>query len=240
MVNSKKEIKKMDGNGEGLAPVLEFNVQKPEPDGAMKKVGARKNEWLDSQLISAVRKGNADEVERLLNMGADVNATDTQSGWTVLMYAAYYKQNEIAELLILRGAEVNEKSLLGETALTFACGNGNKKLAELLISKGADVNAKTITGMTALMYASSNGYKEIVELLLLNKADVNARNKYGETALMFACENGHKEVVDFLISKGADVNARTMSGRTALTIAIKTKHRNEEIVRMLKNMHAVE
>jgi ankyrin repeat protein len=41
----------------------------------------------------------------------DVNARDTNS-WTLLHYAANYGRNEVTELLIAKGADVNAKNKL--------------------------------------------------------------------------------------------------------------------------------
>jgi len=50
--------------------------------------------------------------------------------------------NEIGELLILKGTDINKKDLGGRTPLHWAAKNNLKEIGKLLISKGADVNAK--------------------------------------------------------------------------------------------------
>jgi ankyrin repeat protein len=58
---------------------------------------------------------------------------------------------EVAELLIVKGADVNAKEEFdGWTPLHFVAGKGHKETARLLITKGADVNAKDEGGNTPL------------------------------------------------------------------------------------------
>ena len=91
----------------------------------------------------------------------------------LLLCAIEENSLEIAELLIAKGANVNDalhkvKSVKG---------------AKFLIANGADVNHITELGWTPLHHAVVFYRKDIVELLLSHQADVNARNKAGNTPL---------------------------------------------------------
>ena len=83
-----------------------------------------------------------------------------------LHYAASEGQNEIAELLIAEGADVNAKNdkTVGYP-LHFAAAFGHKEIAELLIAEGADVNAKDVDGETPLDWAISRNQTAIADLL---------------------------------------------------------------------------
>ena len=71
-----------------------------------------------------------------------VDAKDDKFDGTFLHWAAAGGQNEIVELLIAKGADVNATDGDGDTPLHLA-GNSTatKEIAELLIAEGADVNA---------------------------------------------------------------------------------------------------
>ena len=71
---------------------------------------------------------------------------------------------EIAELLIVAGADVNAKAK-GHTPLHHAAYDGYNEIVELLIAKGADINPKNNQGKTALDEAIEKGHKEIEKLL---------------------------------------------------------------------------
>jgi ankyrin repeat protein len=156
------------------------------------------------------------EVEYLINKGANVNATDMK-GKTALMYAYH---DPIAESLIKAGANVNAVDKKGKTPLMHVW---TTSVIELLIKAGANVNAVDKKGKTPLMHASlqSEGtlikkYTATTELLINYGANVNAADKKGKTALMYAILHKYIGIAELLIKAGANVNAADKKGRTAL------------------------
>ena len=127
----------------------------------------------------AAKTGDLAGVQAELDKGVDVDVDDYSWGsWgeTPLQLAARYSHNEIVELLIDNGADVNAKDVNGNTPLHLAALFGRKEVVELLIANGAAVNVKggNLGGMP-LHHAAFEGHKEIVELLLAKSADVNAK-----------------------------------------------------------------
>ncbi|NES22961.1 MAG: hypothetical protein F6K41_29585 [Symploca sp. SIO3E6] len=209
---------------------------------------------------------NQDVAQLLIAQGADVNAKDNRRGSTPLHQALFlrmrevYAQNnqsnipprqalvgripDVAELLIVKGADPNAKDNHGTTPLQLAMlcdsrvaqllidqgadlkindhGGGtllhwvqNKDTAELLIKKGADVNAKDKHGITPLHLPKN---KDVAELLIAKGADVNAKDNRGETPLHLV---QNKDVAELLIAKGADLNAKDDRGETPLHLSIR-------------------
>jgi ankyrin repeat protein len=143
-------------------------------------------------LISAVHNGHLEIVKRLIEAGADVNINGK-----ALIEASNQKYLDIAIVLIEAGINVNAEE--GE-ALNMAVGNNDLNMVNRLIEAGADVNLGE-----ALIIASRMGLLDIVNRLLEAGASVN--NREGE-ALIMAIKRSQVNIVKRLIEAGADVNLR--------------------------------
>jgi ankyrin repeat protein len=168
--------------------------------------------------------------QKLLEMGADVNAYGGMYG-TALQAATSYHHAEVVQLLLEKGADVNIQGGRAGTALQAASSNGDVKIVQLLLAKGADVNMQGGRSGTALQAASSKGHANIVQLLLERGADVNMQGRTGLTALHAASANGHANVVPLLLKTGANANSAGWAYGTALQDASSNGH--AEIVRLL-------
>ena len=93
----------------------------------------------DISMYDAAEVGNIDAVKQHLAAGTDVNARD-KDGWTPLHPASYEGHQEIVELLIGKGADVNAKvefgPLQGMTPLDSANNSGRTEITDLLRKHG--------------------------------------------------------------------------------------------------------
>ena len=93
----------------------------------------------DISMYDAVEAGNIEAVKQHLAAGTDVNAKD-KDGWTPLHPASYEGHQEIVELLIGKGADVNAKvefgPLQGKTPLDSANNSGRTAIVDLLRKHG--------------------------------------------------------------------------------------------------------
>ena len=93
----------------------------------------------DISMYDAVEAGNIEAVKQHLAAGTDVNAKD-KDGWTPLHPASYEGHQEIAEMLIAKGADVNAKvafgPLQGKTPLDSANNSGRTAIVDLLRKHG--------------------------------------------------------------------------------------------------------
>jgi len=76
--------------------------------------------------------GEVDQLEDILNRGADVNASNP-SGLTPLMVAAYHGRIEMVRALIKHGAEVNATDDEGLTAAMLADDVGHDEIVKVLV-----------------------------------------------------------------------------------------------------------
>ena len=144
-------------------------------------------------LHQAAARNNADEISRLTQLGADVNATD-ESGDTPLHVAVLRGAGRAAiQALIEAGAVLETKERQGgQTPLHLAVGFGrNPEAAAALIDAGADVNATDESGDTPLHVAVLRGAGRAAIIALIEAAaDLHARSGKDETPLDLARRNG--------------------------------------------------
>lgn len=154
-------------------------------------------------LHDAARKGDLEQIKRLVAGGAHLDAKDKESN-TPLHLAAQNGHKAAVELLIANGAGVDLKGEGNYTPLSWATRNGHKSIVELLIDRGANVNAKDIFGVTPLHWAAYNDLPTLVGLLLAKGANVNALDVRGNTPLRLAAQQGHGDMVTLLKSHGGE------------------------------------
>lgn len=91
----------------------------------------------------------------------NINVTSKDAlGETPLHYAAGMGYIELAEFLIIKGADLEAKSIDGYTPYLEAISQGKEDLAKMLRLNGADILSVTNTGLTA------EDLKELSELML--------------------------------------------------------------------------
>lgn len=119
----------------GAAPSAASPVQ-PEgtPSGP---VAISSGQSDDPRIFAAIDRDQIDEVKRLLEDGADVNARTKEDGDTPLHLAAEGGHLEIVRLLLDHGADVNARTRDdNETPLGEAIGNHHADVADLLKRRG--------------------------------------------------------------------------------------------------------
>ncbi|MGQ8875445.1 ankyrin repeat domain-containing protein [Paenibacillus sp. TSA_86.1] len=176
---------------------------------------------LNQQLLSAAEAKDTEDIEKLLQEGAEVQAQD-QSGRTALMIATYNQDTASVQKLIEAGADVNQQDDMLNSPFLYAGAEGYLDILKLTIQAGADPSITNRYGGTALIPASEHGYVDVVRELLTNTTvDVNHVNKLGWTALLEAIilndgNERQQETIQLLIHHGADVNLADGDGVTPL------------------------
>ena len=162
----------------------------------------------ESPVADAAARGDRETVKSLLKQAADVNAAQGD-GMTALHWAAMNGDLELAQMLIVAGANVRATTRLGTyTPLFLASQQGHGSVIQAIIKAGGDVKAGTPNGTTPLMVAAASGEVEAVRVLIENRADVNAKDGVrAQTPLMYAAASNRPSVIELLAAKGADLKA---------------------------------
>ncbi|MCS7464844.1 ankyrin repeat domain-containing protein [Paenibacillus doosanensis] len=176
---------------------------------------------MNQSLIVSAETGDTDNVLKLLQEGADINATD-ERGRTAVMAAAYNNKADTVKALIGHGADINLRDSSLNNVLLYAGAEGYLDIVKLAIAAGADTRLTNRFGGTALIPASERGHVEVVqELLAHSDIDVNHINNLHWTALLEAVILGsggerHQSIVRLLVDHGADVKLGDRDGITPL------------------------
>ncbi|GIP34926.1 hypothetical protein J2TS4_41360 [Paenibacillus sp. J2TS4] len=196
----------------------------------------KKVDEMNEQLILSAEKGDTENVLKLLEDGADINAMD-KHGRTAVLAATYNNKVDTVKALIQKGADINIRDNNLDNVLLHAGAEGLLDIVKLAIDAGADTKLTNRFGGTALIPASERGHVEVVkELLTHSDVDVNHINRLQWTALMEAVILGnggekHQTIVQLLVDHGADVHISDGEGITPLEHAQKRGF--EEIANIL-------
>jgi len=186
----------------------------------------------------AVKSGTAQDVQRQIAGGADVNAGD-DDGWTPLMAAAGYNARpEVIQLLLKAGADVNAWDSTSMTALSWAAmRSSNPRVISIILEAGADAESRDVGGDTPLMFAARyNPNRAVLATLLAAHPNLEARDHTEETALMLAARFNNVAVVTQLLDSGADPKVEDNLNLTAFDWAKNNaKLRGSRVLSRLKD-----
>ncbi|KAH8068999.1 hypothetical protein JL721_6198 [Aureococcus anophagefferens] len=113
------------------------------------------------------------------------------------------KSKHVLQLLISRGAKVNDQDELGQCALLAAVQRGKVVEVDALLSFGAHANLADAEGSTPLMKAAQAGEKAICARLIEGDADLNVLDDANRTARDRAALCGVDVVEELLAKHGA-------------------------------------
>ncbi len=182
----------MSKSGEIFAYLLERGADIEKPDGN----GLR-------PLDFAVFGGLEEWADRLLDLGADVNAHGNAMGMTPLHMAVRGGRSGLVERLLAAGARLDIRDGSGDTPLLTAAGEGRSEIVGRLLAAGALVDDRDDHGSTALHLACLNGHRAAVESLIAARAPLQVKNAYGSTPWSISKREGFGEIAALLQAAGA-------------------------------------
>ncbi|RMJ09226.1 hypothetical protein BHE90_015467 [Fusarium euwallaceae] len=190
-----------------------------------------KDELGMTKLHHAVRAGDLDLVESVIQSGASVDCRDA-NGSTPLHYAAKRGLVKCVAVLVEHGADIRITDNSGFSPFLWAVVAGQEDAAEKLLWMGADANSSSADGRSALAWAASLGRVSTAQMLLDRGASMHDdQNTQQTTPLEEAAASGSLPIVGLLICRGADPNYRDRDVWSAIHWAAEEGH--EEIVSYL-------
>jgi ankyrin repeat protein len=125
---------------------------------------------IDQELINAAWEKNMPEVERLLSVGTDVNAKDSDGGTPLHSACCTCYNNgdlQVFQALLEHGANIEAKTNQGCTPLHLACcRESHLAVVKALLSGGANVLAVNDHRLLPIHYAVRLGYYAVSKYLL--------------------------------------------------------------------------
>ena len=203
-----------------------------------------------SDLYEACYKRNFTMVEVLLQSYSKDEINNTHHGFlSPLLVASSHGDNDIVELLLCHGADIDAESTDHKYALLLAIKKGHVSTVELLLKKGAKVKnsiveAVKLISMTPRDIAESSMHMlpesvvlSIVKLLINRGADVDYEDSQNTwIPLLIAISKKSLKVVELLVENGADVNL--LAGAESGPLKMAVEYNQIKIARLLLNKGA--
>lgn len=201
----------------------------------------------ETQLMLAAEAGFPEITRRLLEAGADAEATSSKGG-TVMTYALKGGNPDVIQLLRKAGARPDIHSVTedGDTQIILAARHGLLPELRELLHMGASVRARSRYGKTPLMEALEQGHDTIVKELIKAGSGLSPNHAPGkQTLLACAAQGGLLPYIRELLQNGHQPNDVLFptegdlppDGTTALMLAAQNGH--DDVVRLLLGVGAL-
>lgn len=168
--------------------------------------------WLgDTPLSEAVNKNRRDNINLLLERGADVHQPSMKR--PILDFAVEAGDPEVVKLLIEKGADPNDMGDGAISGVYVAVQHGKPPMLRLLHEHGGDLEKVAPEGTPLFAYAVA---------MAVNEKDAG---NFGR----------RKEIVEYLLAQGANPNVRTIEDAPLVGLALS----QPEILRILVDHGAI-
>jgi ankyrin repeat protein len=160
-------------------------------------------------------------IQRLIERGADVNATDF-SGSTPLDYllSGGHATSAMAKMLMPAVSHLQRNRNTGSSSLVLAAQAHDPAVIAVLLNAGASPNDKDMGGKPLLIVAAEADDLPVVKQLVAHGASANTRGPMAELPLSIALKLGDDAMGQYLIAHGADRDAVDTDGNPVLVSAV--------------------
>lgn len=210
----------------------------------------RPETWISQACIDKNATALVDAIlEMVLIQRPELLDEPDEGGFTPLMGAAQYHDEQTVKALLRHGCNVNASTSPeydGRTALNLITENKMQypadRILEVLIENKADLCHRSVPGgKHVLHFAARDNNPNIVRRLLDLSVNVDIQTiNYGQTALHIAADYGSLEVAELLLQRGANVNAECTVGpmvsyqwSNVTALAIATAKQRTNMIRVL-------
>uniref|UniRef100_A0A4W6F239 Poly [ADP-ribose] polymerase n=1 Tax=Lates calcarifer TaxID=8187 RepID=A0A4W6F239_LATCA len=174
-------------------------------------------EFKGHSLLQAAREADMAKVKKTLALEI-ISFKHPQTNETALHCAVaspHPKRKQVTELLLRKGANINEKNKDFMTPLHVAAERAHNDILEVLQKHGAKVNAVDTLGQTALHRAALAGHIQTCKLLLSYGADPSIVSLQGFTAAQMGNEAVQQILNENIPTRNSDVDYRFLEAAKA-------------------------
>uniref|UniRef100_A0A8C2XNX6 Poly [ADP-ribose] polymerase n=1 Tax=Cyclopterus lumpus TaxID=8103 RepID=A0A8C2XNX6_CYCLU len=174
-------------------------------------------EFKGHSLLQAAREADMAKVKKTLALEI-ISFKHPQTNETALHCAVaspHPKRKQVTELLLRKGANINEKNKDFMTPLHVAAEKAHNDILEVLQKHGAKVNAVDTLGQTALHRAALAGHIQTCKLLLSYGADPSIVSLQGFTAAQMGNEAVQQILNENVPTRNSDVDYRFLEAAKA-------------------------
>lgn len=179
-----------------------------------------------SPLHLAILASQMEVIELLIDLGADLHSSNPAL-FSPLAFACDLGNYEVADLLLRKGANVNEVDGICHYSplhCALRARDNTLELVGLLITHGADINATDSAGESVLLKSVYQCPIDVITCLVKSGADLASKDRSGRTALILAAAGGDTDTTKLLAQHGCNVDCTDYEMHTALYYALQRGH----------------
>lgn len=177
-------------------------------------------------IFTLIRDGNITKVQDLVKENPSI-VDSTSAGYTPLIFAIYYRKDEICDFLLDNKADINYQHPTTKIdALIMSLRHRDLSIVKKLVKSGANIDTQNNDMETALHITLRNNSNEISKYLINAGIDLNLVDNNEKTALEIAIESNNKEIADVMMKKGAKFPEDKQKINKLLHISLSTGQTN--------------
>ena len=180
-------------------------------------------DWLRARgcaetLFDAIARKDRGAVAAALDRQPSALMATNRNGSSPLLAAAIAANEDLAGLLLERGAKTTDRTSGGWSLLHICAARNLLDLGRRMLEAGVDPNELALGGLGPLHLAAAYGHTEFVDLLVTHGANPSLSPPEdprwsGNTPLHWAATKGHAATVKTLLAHGADPTVHNRSGQ---------------------------